>query len=56
MFEDAEIVRGERDVPLLAGALAHIQCRVAEMVVGGTHTMFLGEVDHAAASEGAPLT
>jgi flavin reductase (DIM6/NTAB) family NADH-FMN oxidoreductase RutF/DNA-binding GntR family transcriptional regulator len=55
-FEGAEILRGERDVPLLAGALAHIQCRVAETVVGGTHTVFLGEVDHAAASEGAPLT
>ncbi len=55
-FEGAEIVRGERDVPLIAGALAHIQCRVAEMVVGGTHTVFLGEVEHGAASEGAPLT
>ena len=55
-FEGAELIRGERDVPLLAGALAHIECRVAEMVVGGTHTVFLGEVDHAAASEGAPLT
>ena len=55
-FEGAKIVRGERGVPLLAGALAHIECRVAEMVTGGTHTVFLGEVDHAAASEGAPLT
>ena len=26
------------------------------MVVGGTHTVFLAEVEHAAASEGAPLT
>jgi flavin reductase (DIM6/NTAB) family NADH-FMN oxidoreductase RutF/DNA-binding GntR family transcriptional regulator len=55
-FEGAEILRGNRGVPLLAGALAHIECRVAEMVVGGTHTVFFGEVDNAAASEGTPLT
>ena len=43
-------------MPLIARALAHLECRVAEMVVGGTHTVFLAEVEQADAGEGAPLT
>ncbi len=46
---------GQLGVPLLAGALAHIECRVTEQVSGGTHTVFLGEVESAAAEEGNPL-
>ena len=46
---------GQLGVPLLAGALAHIECRVTEQVSGGTHTVFLGEVRYAAAEEGNPL-
>ena len=43
-------------VPVLHGALAHVQCRVAETVTGGTHTVFLAHVAAAAGHEGAPLT
>ncbi|MGE3284480.1 MAG: flavin reductase [Pseudonocardia sp.] len=43
-------------VPMLHGALAHLECRVAETVTGGTHTVFLAHVAAAAGHEGAPLT
>ena len=55
-FEGTQVTRGRRDVPLIARALAILECRVAEMVTGGTHTVFLAEVEHAGAEEGAPLT
>ncbi len=43
-------------VPVLRGTLAHLECRVAETVTGGTHTVFLAHVAVAAGHEGAPLT
>jgi DNA-binding GntR family transcriptional regulator/flavin reductase (DIM6/NTAB) family NADH-FMN oxidoreductase RutF len=46
---------GQLGVPLIEGALAHIECRVTEQVSGGTHIVFLGEVQSAAAMEGNPL-
>ncbi len=51
------MIVGQRDLPLVKDAIAHIECRVAEAVTGETHTMFLAEVQNAAAIEGgAPLT
>lgn len=41
--------------PLLAGALAWMDCRVVESLPGGDHTIFLGEVLAADAVPGAPL-
>ena len=55
-FEGIEIVRGVRGLPLIAGSLATIQCHVAEAVRGGTHTIFIGDVEAAWAQEGSPLT
>ncbi len=46
---------GRTGVPLLAGALAVVECRVAEVVSGGTHRVFLAEVVHAETTEGSPL-
>lgn len=43
-------------VPLIDDSLASIACRVVETTVGGTHTVFLGEVTHAEAFPGEPLT
>lgn len=42
-------------LPLLEGALARIECVVAETAVGGTHTIFLGRVVGAEAGDGEPL-
>ena len=55
-FTRVEVVRPDSGVPIVAGALASFECRVAETVTGGTHTVFLAEVLSAAAAEGDPLT
>jgi flavin reductase (DIM6/NTAB) family NADH-FMN oxidoreductase RutF/DNA-binding GntR family transcriptional regulator len=54
-FDGVDYWHGQLGVPLLTGALAHIECHVTEKVSGGTHTIFLGEVQYAAAEEGNPL-
>src|SRR5919112_2766224 len=54
-FRNAEIERGRDGVPLLAGALAHLQCRVSDTATGGTHTVFMGAVEDALANPGEPL-
>jgi flavin reductase (DIM6/NTAB) family NADH-FMN oxidoreductase RutF len=41
--------------PLIDDALATLECRVVEETTGGTHWVFLAEVDHASARSGTPL-
>lgn len=55
-FDGVGVRRGRTGVPLVDGALAHLECEVEETVTGGTHTVFLARVKEAAGSEGAPLT
>lgn len=56
-FRDVGTMRGTSGAPIIARALAHIECRVAETAAGGSHTVFFGEVHQASASdEGEPLT
>ena len=55
-FDGLDILRGDGGIPLLAGSLAHCECRVAEDVVAGTHRVFLANVVRAVAREGSPLT
>ncbi len=56
-FEGVDFSYGSAlGVPLLTGALARIECRVAADVEAGTHTVFLAEVDSAETSGEAPLT
>ena len=55
-FHDVAVHTGMLGLPLLSDALAHIECEVAERVVGGTHTIFLGRVVSATAASGQPLT
>jgi flavin reductase (DIM6/NTAB) family NADH-FMN oxidoreductase RutF/DNA-binding GntR family transcriptional regulator len=55
-FTGVAVVEGTLGVPVLADALAHIECEVVEEVSGGTHTVFLGRVVEAKAEEGSPLT
>ena len=54
-FVGVEIETGRTGAPLLCGALAAVECRVAEVVTGGTHRVFLGEVVHAQTTQGSPL-
>jgi flavin reductase (DIM6/NTAB) family NADH-FMN oxidoreductase RutF/DNA-binding GntR family transcriptional regulator len=55
-FAGVAVVDGTLGMPVLADALAHIECEVVEEVAGGTHTVFLGRVVDAKAEEGSPLT
>lgn len=55
-FKGQSISYGELGVPLLDDVLATMECRVTEIVAGGTHSVFLAEVQTAQATEGMPLT
>ena len=54
-FRDIPLVFGELGVPLLSTVLASLECRVVGEVTGGTHAVFLAEVQAAHAEEGMPL-
>jgi flavin reductase (DIM6/NTAB) family NADH-FMN oxidoreductase RutF len=46
---------GLAGLPLLDGALATLQCRLVQDHDGGDHSIFVGQVEQAAARAGAPL-
>ncbi|MCW2951825.1 MAG: flavin reductase domain protein FMN-binding protein [Conexibacter sp.] len=54
-FDGIELAEGQYAGPLLADALAHVECRVTEQVVAGTHVVFIAEALVATARPGAPL-
>ena len=54
-FDGVATTRGEYGDPLLADALATLECRVVEQTTGGTHVVFFGEVERGSARAGAPL-
>lgn len=54
-FAETAASEGLHGVPLLDGALAHVECTVTEQVLGGTHVVFLAEVDRASGRAGTPL-
>ena len=54
-FAGTEIVHGELGLPLIAGAITRLECRVSEKLEGGDHTIFVGEVVGAQTEEGEPL-
>jgi flavin reductase (DIM6/NTAB) family NADH-FMN oxidoreductase RutF len=55
-FADIPRSYGPLGQPLLGGALACIECEVAEEIPGGTHLVFLAKAGYASARAGAPLT
>jgi flavin reductase (DIM6/NTAB) family NADH-FMN oxidoreductase RutF/DNA-binding GntR family transcriptional regulator len=54
-FAGIAVSAGDQGEPLLANALATLECHVAEQVTGGTHLVFLAEVERASARTGSPL-
>ena len=54
-FAGLSILRGAAGAPLLEDALANLECRLVEEVTGGTHSVFLAEVEQASGRQGAPL-
>ncbi len=56
-FDGIAYTRGENGVVLLEDALAHMECRIIRHHEGGDHTIFVAEIDRAAApaNDGRPL-
>ncbi|HVF91177.1 MAG TPA: flavin reductase family protein [Blastocatellia bacterium] len=54
-FDGVGFTEGVTGSPLLTGSLAGIECRVVHAFPGGDHTIFVGEVEATAVTEGKPL-
>ena len=54
-FDEVPYRLGTLGVPLIEGALAHLECRTVSAHVEGDHTIFVGRVESAHAGEGEPL-
>ena len=54
-FAGVAVTPGTWGEPLFDDALATLECRVSEETTGGTHYVFLAEVESGAARGGAPL-
>jgi Conserved protein/domain typically associated with flavoprotein oxygenases, DIM6/NTAB family len=54
-FAGIGYTEGEAGVPILNGALAAIECRVAHSYSGGDHTIIVGEVERIDVTDGKPL-
>lgn len=54
-LEGVETLPGKLGVPLIAGAIAHLECRTVQEVDAGDHVIFVGRVEEGSCSEGSPL-
>ena len=54
-FASGDLLPGASGLPLVAGALAHIECRLADAHLAGDHTIFVGEVVRLLTTPGRPL-
>ncbi len=55
-FADLDWRRGALGVPLLAATIGYAECSLVHSYEGGDHTIFVGQIEAAATTEGAPLT
>jgi flavin reductase (DIM6/NTAB) family NADH-FMN oxidoreductase RutF len=54
-FEGVPYKLGQLGVALLDGAVAHIECKLANAYEGGDHTIYIGEIQNAAVLSDRPL-
>ncbi|MBM3813607.1 MAG: flavin reductase family protein [Acidimicrobiia bacterium] len=54
-FTGVQWLPGQTGVPLIPGALAHMECKVSQVVEAGDHAIFIGELVRAEISDGKPL-
>ena len=54
-FEGVGWRAGNNGCAILDDAVAHMECHVTQVIDGGDHTIYLGEVDAGDANETAPL-
>ena len=50
-FQDLSFRVSENGIPILAGNLGHLECRVVNQFKGGDHTIFVSQVENAGFSE-----
>ncbi len=54
-INDLTWITASSDAPILADALAWVDCRLAEILPGGDHDIFIGEILAGDSREGLPL-
>lgn len=55
-FADVQHRGGEATgAPILDGVLAYVECRVNDVLLGGDHTIIVGEIQGGEAHDGTPL-
>jgi flavin reductase (DIM6/NTAB) family NADH-FMN oxidoreductase RutF len=54
-FDDVPHTLHDQDIPILAGTLAWVGCRLEQLVPGGDHVIGIGCVTAAETGSGAPL-
>lgn len=54
-FTGIELQTGRTGAPIFADALAWVDCRVSEVLEGGDHNIFVGEIVAGGTREGRPL-
>jgi flavin reductase (DIM6/NTAB) family NADH-FMN oxidoreductase RutF len=54
-FDGVDWTPGPHGSPMLAGTIGSIECRVVRTVEAGDHQVIIGEVMHAATSDGLPI-
>lgn len=54
-FDGTSFTRGANGTAILTSVAAHLQCAVLESFEGGDHTIFIGRVEAAEASDAQPL-
>ena len=54
-FTRVELETGENGLPLVAGALAHLECAVRSTHAEGDHLLYVGEIGRAVVRPGRPL-
>jgi flavin reductase (DIM6/NTAB) family NADH-FMN oxidoreductase RutF len=54
-FTGVATVPGHHGAPLIAGALAHMECVITDTLEGGDHVIHVGRIEHCDVAEGDPL-
>ncbi len=54
-FGDLDCTTSQTGAPILAGCLGFVDCRVVEILPGGDHEIFIGEILAGAEHDGFPL-
>ena len=54
-FTGVETIPGHHGAPLIAGALAHLECTITDTLEGGDHVIHVGRVDRIDVRAGDPL-